>query len=209
MTEWYRRKTWTKLDEEEFFVKLARARKDGRAQYLKIQAIELVDTNDNKLLKVAESLLKKMLEEYPEDRFNKSSALKTLGDIYNETGKEDSAIEYYKMAIDFEKIYPNVQTGAYLNYGELIVKSKRVSQYEDVEKILLGRYSSLAFPIQNFKVNSILSFINNYNGKKDIAKHYAELADQNANEKTSGFHYHKELGLVNDKEIWLKKLLKK
>ena len=46
MAEWYRRKSWTKTDEEEFFAKLARARKDGRAQYLKIQAIELVETED-------------------------------------------------------------------------------------------------------------------------------------------------------------------
>ena len=59
MTDWYRRKTWTKIDEEEFFAKLGRARKDGRAQYLKIQAIELLYTNDKKLLVVAETLLKK------------------------------------------------------------------------------------------------------------------------------------------------------
>ena len=56
MKEWYRRKTWTKIDEEEFFVKLGRARKDKRAQYLKIQAIELVETKDKRLLKIAETL---------------------------------------------------------------------------------------------------------------------------------------------------------
>jgi hypothetical protein len=44
MKDWYRRKTSTKVDEEEFFTKLGRARKDGRAQYLNIQAIELVET---------------------------------------------------------------------------------------------------------------------------------------------------------------------
>ena len=36
MNKWFRRKTWTQKDETEFFVKLNRARKDGRAQYLKI-----------------------------------------------------------------------------------------------------------------------------------------------------------------------------
>ena len=44
MADWYRRKTWTKTDEEEYFAKLGRARKDGRAQYLRVQAIELIET---------------------------------------------------------------------------------------------------------------------------------------------------------------------
>ena len=69
ITEWYRRKTWTKKDEEEYFAKLGRARKDGRAQYLKIQAIEFVRTNDPKLLDVAETLLKKLFADYPDDQF--------------------------------------------------------------------------------------------------------------------------------------------
>jgi hypothetical protein len=70
MKDWYRRTTWTEKDEEEFFAKLRRARKDGRAQYLKLQALELVNTRKRTLLKVAETLLKKILEEYPDDSFN-------------------------------------------------------------------------------------------------------------------------------------------
>ena len=38
--DWYRRKSWTKSDQEEFFAKLKKAKKHKRAQYLKIQAIE-------------------------------------------------------------------------------------------------------------------------------------------------------------------------
>ena len=44
MSDWYRQKSWAKIEEEYFFTKLGRARKEGRAQYLKIQAIELVET---------------------------------------------------------------------------------------------------------------------------------------------------------------------
>ena len=39
MSDWFRKKTWAKDDEEHFFTKLSRSRKNGRAQYLKIQAI--------------------------------------------------------------------------------------------------------------------------------------------------------------------------
>ncbi len=37
----------------------------------------------------------------------------------------DTALEYYKKALDFEKVYPNVLTDAYLAYAELVVKLQR------------------------------------------------------------------------------------
>lgn len=209
MTDWYRRKTWTKTDEEEFFAKLGRARKDGRAQYLKIQAIELAYTKNKQLLKVAEALLNKMLIEYPEDNFNKGSALHTLGDIYKELGNEKIALDYYKQALDFETIYPNVKTQAYLDYAELSVKTKDISKFEELESILLERQHGLLFPIEKYKVNSLLSIINKQNGRQDKATFYAELAEQNANAETSGLRYHKNLGIVTERETWLDKLVRK
>src|SRR5690349_17915695 len=137
MTDWFRKKTWAQTDEEEFFAKLKRARKDGRAQYLKIQAIELVETKDKNLLKVAENLLTKMLSDYPDDNFNKSSALQTLGDIQKQFKNYELAMSFYKQAIEFEKIYPNVQTLAYLDYSELVIKTKKINLFDEVEKILL------------------------------------------------------------------------
>ncbi|HEY4196872.1 MAG TPA: hypothetical protein VGM63_15120 [Mucilaginibacter sp.] len=82
MADWYRQKSWSKEEENYFFEKLKRARKDGRAQYLKIQAIELVETKEEKLLAVAESLINKLFSEYPDDRFNRPDALVALGNIY-------------------------------------------------------------------------------------------------------------------------------
>lgn len=209
MTDWYRRKTWTITDEEEFFTKLGRARKDGRAQYLKIQAIELYYTKNKDLLKVAVVLLNKMLTEYPDDNFNKGSALHTLGDIYKELGNVNRALDYYKEALDFETIYPNVKTQAYLDYAELIVKTKETLLFQEVENILLERLARLLFPIEKYKVNSILSIINKRNGKLDKATFYAELAEKNANAETSGLRYHKNLGVVTERETWLDKLVRK
>ncbi|PIF33970.1 hypothetical protein CLU81_4601 [Flavobacterium sp. 9] len=207
MVDWYRRKTWTKTDEEEFFAKLSRARKDGRAQYLKIQAIELVATKDKKLLKIAETLLNKMLTEYPDDNFNKGSALHTLGNIYRELEEEKTAIDYYKKALDFEIVYPNVKTQAYLDYSELIIKTNKTSSFGELEKILLERQPKLLFPIEKYKVNSILSIINKFNGNKELANLYAGLAEQNATAEISGLRYHKNLGVVKERETWLDQLL--
>ena len=207
MTDWYRRKTWTNIDEDEFFAKLGRARKDGRAQYLKIQAIELVSTKNIELLKVAKTLLKKMLAEYPNDNFNKGSALHTLGNIYRQLDDYDIAIDFYKQALDFELIYPNVRTQAYLDYSELIIKTGKIEKYNEVEKILLDRYEGLLFPIERYKVNSIMSIINKEKNRMDKAKHYAELAEKNATSEISELQYHKNLGVVKERENWLDKLV--
>lgn len=151
MRDWYRRKTWTKYDEDEFFAKLKRARKDGRAQYLKIQAIELVETKDRQLPEIAEFLLNKMLSEYPDDNFNKSGAFHTLGDIYAIIGNYDRAIEYYKQAIEFEIVYPNVRTNSYLDVSELTIKTKRIGEYDFVEILLLKELPHQIFPISKYK----------------------------------------------------------
>ncbi len=209
MAEWYRRKTWTKTDEEEFFAKLASARKDGRAQYLKIQAIELVETEDQTLLKVAETLLNKMLTEYPDDDFEKGSALHTLGDIYKLNDNYELAIDFYKQALDFETICPSVVTQAYLDYSELVIKTGKENLFEQLEKLLLDRYSELTFPIEKYKVNSILSIINANKGRPEQAMKYADIAEQFATAETSGFRYHKYLGIVKERDTWLDKLVRK
>ncbi|WP_338840749.1 hypothetical protein [Flavobacterium ginsenosidimutans] len=200
MIDWYRKKSWTKEDEEHFFAKLSRARKDGRAQYLKIQAIELVETKEPKLLNVAKELLEKILDEYPNDNFNKSSVYNTLGDIFLLENTTEKAIEYYKKSIDFEKVYPNVKTDSYLIYSELIIKNQLSHEYLSVEKLLEETISDLLFPIDKYKVFSILAILNYYNSKKEIAKEYAELANENAQAETSGLRYHKYLGIVSQRD---------
>ena len=209
MADWYRRKTWTKIDEQEFFSKLSRARKDGRAQYLKIQAIELVETEDKNLLKVAEALLNKMLTEYPDNDFEKGSALHTLGDIYKLKGNYQLAMDFYKQALDFETIYPNVITQAYLDYSELVIKTGKENLFDELEKLLLDRYSELTFPIEKYKVNSILSIINANKGRQEQAEKYADIAEQFATAETSGLRYHKYLGIVKERDTWLDKLVRK
>jgi tetratricopeptide (TPR) repeat protein len=206
--DWYRRKTWTKSDEEEFFAKLGRARKDGRAQYLKIQAIELLETKDNKLIDVAETLLVRLLTDYPDNTFDRSSALHTLGNIYKFRENVDKAIDYYKQAIDFENVFPKVKTQAYLDFSELIVKYQKENLYDIAERIISDRITGLFFPLEKYKVFSILSIINNYKNRLDKSLEYAQLAELNANAETSGLRYHKLLGIVNERDSWLDYIVK-
>lgn len=205
--EWYRRKSWTKKDKEEFFNHLNRARKYNRAQYLKVQAIELIDTNDPDLLEVAKALLIQMLDEYPGENIEISPALKALGDIYRKQNQIEKSLKFYKKSIDFEEIYPNVRTQSYLEYSELIIKTEKTDKYDFVKEIILKRLNSLIFPLEKYKTALILSII--YKKENDIksAKIYKNIAEENANKETSGLQYHKYLGVVKDRDKLLDELV--
>ncbi|KAB1158551.1 hypothetical protein F7018_07995 [Tenacibaculum aiptasiae] len=207
--EWYRKKSWSEKDKEEFFNRLKRARKYNRAQYLKIQAIELIETNNLKLLDIAESLLNKMLNEYSEEKSQISSALNSLGDIYLKQNEIEKAIEFYRKSIDFEKNFPNVKTQSYLEYSELIIKNNKLEEFDFVETIILERFDDIIFPIEKYKTASILSIVYEKKGLKESSTKYAEIAEQNANKETSGLRYHQHLGLVNKRINWLDRLVKR
>jgi tetratricopeptide (TPR) repeat protein len=207
MTDWYRRKTWTTIDKEEFFAKLMRARKDSRAQYLKIQAIELVETKEAYLLTVAKELLTKMLDEYPDDNFNRPSALKALGDIYRLKSNVQQAISYYHQVLEHEAIYPNIQTNAYMSYAEVVVQYQRSDLYPDVENLIEAKLPSLLFPVEQYKANIILAIINQYYQRLHEAECFARQAKGYANLQQSGLTYHKNIGLVVEHEQWLNDLL--
>ncbi|MBU3661133.1 MAG: hypothetical protein FGM14_14765 [Flavobacteriales bacterium] len=209
MIDWYRRKSWTKIDEEEFYQKLGRARNDSRAQYLKIQAIELLETKDIKLLEVARQLLDKMLKDYPEDKFNRSSALHTLGDISKFKKDYESALNYYSQALDFEQIYPNVKTQSFLDYSELIVKTNKTEFYDKVEELLTAQIPNLLFPLHKYKVFSLLAIIYNEKAEIGLAERFALEAEKFANAETSRLRYHKHLGIVNERIEWLDELINK
>ena len=207
MIDWYRRKTWTNKDEEEFFAKLKRARVEGRAQYLKIQAIELVETKEKHLLDIAEALLNRVLTEYPESKFETSSVLHTLGDIYRLRANYEKALEYYGQSLDFEKGFPKIITTSYLDFSELVVKTASTNLYNFTEALLEDKLAEQLFPVAKYKMCSILSIINHEKGDLGKATYYYDLAEENANAETSGLRYHKHLGVVVKRDSWLDNMI--
>lgn len=209
--EWYRRKSWTKADEHDFFLRLSRARKDGRAQYLKIQAIELMETQDPALLSVAESLLNRILIDFPDDRLERSQTLASLGSIYRTRGDAEKAIVYFEKAVAFEKEFPNVIVGAKLDYAEMVVETGRTDRYDEVEHDLLGELSrgGLIFPAELYTIGSVLAIISAYKGNAHKTLEYATLADQNARAKSNTFWNSKKrhLGLVSERRSKLDELV--
>jgi tetratricopeptide (TPR) repeat protein len=211
MTDWYRRKTWTKTDEEEYFAKLGRARKDGRAQYLRVQAIELIETKDKNLLSVAETLLNRILTDYPDNRIEKSQTLNSLGEIYKLREDYETALDYFQKSLDFEKEFPNVITTAYLNFSETVVRAEKTELYDKVENLLMEKINedTLKFPVQNYIMYSVMTVISEYKGDLGRSKIYADLAEKNATTQTNSLWnpQKKNIGIVKDRIKWLDKLV--
>lgn len=211
MIDWYRRKTWTKTDEEEYFAKLRRARKDGRAQYLRVQAIELIETKDPNLLLVAETLLNKILAHYPENRIEKSETLNSLGEIYKLREDYETAINYFQKSLDFEKDFPNVITTAYLNFSETVVRAEKTELYDKVENLLTEKIKedTLKFPAQNYIMYSIMTVISEYKGDLSQTRIYSDLAEKNATAQTNSLWnpQKKKIGVVKERITWLDKLV--
>lgn len=212
MTDWYRRKTWTKADEEEFLAKLGRARKTGRSQYLRIQAITLIDTRKKNLLPVAEMLLNKVLTDYPEDRTEISMTYCSLGSIFQIKGDFDRALAYFRKSIDFERTFPNVRTGSHISFAEVVVHAGKTELYEEAEQLLLTEINAdgMKWPSQNYRMYSLLSVILRFRGDDEQAALCAELAEANANAKTNTLWnpQKRKLGIVENTIGWLDKLVR-
>ena len=205
--DWYRKTTWLKEDEEEFFQKLKRAQKFNRPQYLIIQAVTLYRTNETKLLEVALALLQKYFDEYPDDKFERSSAYTIVGDIYSIQKNYDLSLENYKNAMDFEKKYPSVKTEAYIHYSELVIQLNKTNLFKDVKNILLKKSEETDFPVNKYTKNSILSIIYKQENDLQKAEYHKKLAEEAAIAESSGFRWHKKLGLVKNRNKLLDKLM--
>ncbi|MCB1023881.1 MAG: hypothetical protein KDB79_05815 [Acidobacteria bacterium] len=149
--DWYRREARTETDEKEFFTKLGRARKNGRAQYLRVQA-RINRNEEEELLKTTASLPNKILQEYPENRHERSPVLNSLGRIYEIRGDLSKALEYFRKSLEFENEFGSVITTTYLDFSQVAVRDGRTEFYGEIEQLLTEEINSetLKFPISNY-----------------------------------------------------------
>ena len=207
MSNWFRQTKWNKEIEEHFFEKLARTRKESRAQYLKIQAIELIETKNPTALCAAEMLIHKLLNDYPENKINIAQCFLSLGDISKLQGDYTSSLNYYRKAIDHEEVYPNIITRAYLDFAETVIKLEKHEFYSLVQYLVLNRVKNSPFPIEKYISYSFLSIINFREGNHREAFEFSALAEQSASAETTDLRYHRDLGVVIKQEKWIEDLI--
>jgi len=195
--DWFRRKTWTPQDREEFFARLRRSRGAFyKAQYARIQAYELLTTRTPDAYRAALELLDMILGEWRE-----SSQLASVYDHRAECflglGDVPLAVDSYRQVFQTQRVHKSWLTNAHLDFGWLVATTPLPDLYDEALAVL-GEFShGMGFPVNRYRASTIHALILDARGQREQAQGYARNALQEEAARHSGFRYHATLGLVD------------
>lgn len=189
---WFRNEEWNSDIAEAFQQRLAKARK--KAQYLRIQALYLVDCHPEAALD--------LLEQYFEtgDVFDANQAYLQKGHALSNLGDLEGAVAAYEAALARERVPPSIKTQAYLDYPALVVSGGLDHLIERALRILEDHEDRPVFPVERFRATGLRALLLERSGQSDAARIFARLALDAAAETQSGLSYHQDLGLVSTED---------
>jgi hypothetical protein len=199
LQDWYRNTNWTPDVAQRFEEKLRRAR--SRDQYLRIQALCLVKSHPD----VALSLIDRFFA--LKDPFSSAAALDVKAQALTSLGRVEEAWSTYEEVLLAEEKFPNVKTNAFADMSYLAVTHGLTHHYERVLQILDASTSMLRFPVLGFIYHACRAVIFETQGRAAAADDERTLALELASRRTSGPLYHREVGLVGERESPLLKKL--
>jgi tetratricopeptide (TPR) repeat protein len=192
---WFRNKEWSDEIAEAFRQRLARARR--KAQYLRIQALYLIECHPEAALDLLEQYFK------TGDEFDVNLALLHKGAALTNLGDITGAVAAYEEALAWETSRYSQKTQAYLDYPSLIVSRGLDHLYARAMQILQEHEDRPVFPVEHFRAAALRAVLLERFGQPDAARAFARAALAAAAEQKSGFRYHQNLGLVSaaDREL--------
>lgn len=207
---WYRRSSWTKEDQLDFFAHLRRARRDNRTQYLRIQAGYLLDTHARENIVSALQLLDMLLREYSsptqleQTYYEQARCFQALGQI-------SEAIDSYRLAFAARRVTPNVRTYAPLSFGMLVVSNSLEQLYNETQEVFnsLVESNDIIFPDAKYMYFAVSAIILERSGRLDAAAECAAKALNAASMQRSGFVRHPNIGLVKNRNTAIDAKLRK
>ncbi len=202
--DWYRRSTWTELDEEEFFARLDRSRdRYHRAQYLRIQAVHLYQSGLH-----AEALrLLDHLVGHEAEPSQLAWAHQERAEALEKVGRPAEALSAWRSSLVSEKAFPNIQTRAPLRFARLAVDSKREDLYfEALDGIGYFEKQVQLFPIDRFQLAAYRAILLFQQGETSKASAWAQAALEVAGENHSGLARHPAMGLVKEDDPLLERV---
>jgi hypothetical protein len=133
--DWYRCTSWTEGHRERFEQRLARARPENRAQYLRIQGVYLHQSDDPDIRASAIRLFERVVSEHPDALSQVAGAHIQLARHFEAKGEIDSAVEHYRATLAAES-GGHMHHGVELDFAELIIEQELAELY-DVADVLL------------------------------------------------------------------------
>ena len=205
--DWFRRTDWTPEVEADFDARLARARVANRPQYLRIQALHLVQAGGELRLRKALELIDRFMSA-PTD-FDLAPAYDVRAKAHAKLGEDDAAFEAYRMSCEARRRKRTMGTDAYLEFGFLAIVRRRDDLYDEAVRLLdeFGGQGSAPFPMQQYKHYAIRAVASEALGDRSMARTQANLALEAAAKTNSGLPYHAGLGLVGHPDTSLHVML--
>jgi len=181
--DWYRNQNWNKNIENEFFIKLNRAR-NQRDQYIVIQALTLSRSYPEVSLRLID-----LYFETRKDDFEQVRALLARAESFLELEDISKYIDTCHEIMLRENEFPNHKTNTYVQYPYNVATRKLQSEYEYASDILEQNFDQLTFPLDLFMWYAAKAII-------EQSAEYAKKALEAAEVKLSGFRFHQDVGLV-------------
>jgi tetratricopeptide (TPR) repeat protein len=195
--DWFRRRTWTAEDRADFESRLSRSRTVfHKSQYLRIQALHLVQDAEPPLHEAALELLDRLVREFP-DRSQLGEAHRQRGNCLVSLRRSDEALGAFQAALAMEQAHPGVRGPAYLDFSELVLALGRVDLYPEALEVIKARQQEEILPVAQYRAFGAAALFSDDLGNLDDARAFATRALSAAALTESPFRYHRRLGLVD------------
>lgn len=206
-SDWYRNRTWTAKEKEEFFARLGRSRTDyNKAQYVRIQAYTLQAEASPPNYQAALDLLDYMLREIPHSSqiasayFQRAKCLEALGQV-------EEALEAFRESIKFGLNKNGIQTtDAPLHFAKFVIKNSLKSLYDEVLGGLKGCEIIGILPNNQYLLCAVMAIIGSETGRAEEARKYIlkalEIAE-NVGVQDSDEFLHKRIAKLAGRPQWL------
>lgn len=197
--DWYQKTSWTEVDKRDFDTRYSRARDPfNKAQYLRIQALCLRDTDSQCLIKEAIGLLNRCVEEFPENP-QLPWVYEEIAICYEKLGMIHETVETYKLAVTTQKKFPMYVTNAQILLARFVIANDLKELFSEVE-IYLSEVRIHANSLQEkiFYVSGCKAIFEAARGDFENARIHAQECIVAASVTDSGKKPHKQVGLVSE-----------
>ena len=207
--DWFRSGDWDEASQAEFATRLARARPHNRAQYRRIKALGLLESDDPAGHAAAKAMFEENLADPDLPEFERTLALTTLARHERSTGRLASAVRRLRDALAVGGADGNGTNGEEeIELAEMLLA--RGSQTDLIEaKRLLDRRASAPplFVRSRYRLAVAQARACARLGDDEGARAWASTALDVAALKDSGLPHHAELGLADadaEELAWLR-----
>lgn len=195
-TDWYRNSQWTPEIEAQFETRLGRSR-GQRGEYLRIQALTLVDTLPPENAKVAIALAQRQLDLSPMG-INAAQMHAVIAKAFITLCDTACAIDAFRCAVKCEQVRPNVRGYHYIDFAWYVATNCLAAHYDEVLAVMdrTMQKQDLAFPANQYRYFGSLALISADTGDIQNARLMAQNALQASSQKHGPFWRLPKLGLV-------------